>query len=185
MARIYSITRRKRDLPRGNKRAQPPLTRISTEALWQPTGVATLYSLAGYLGSSVRESLRSNRPIQYSPPPINPLATPQPSDTDPRDIRDIFVSLTGLPSLPLPSARVRPLALRVRRAGPSRLGRISPGGYLLDVAHRFESVFESWNRDARSGEARVCLRQNSGNRTKSNYLRDSCRWYIWDISWRI
>lgn len=135
-----------RDPSRGNPTTLPAVTLNSRRklALWQPAGVATLYSLAGYFDSSARESLRSNRPIRQ-PPLGQPSCHPGKLRIRILAIRDILVRLDVSPSPPLPSVSSLTPAIPVRR--PSCLGRISR--YPLDVAHRFESVFESWNRGAR------------------------------------
>lgn len=84
-------------------RTLPPPSTGSTEALRQPAGVATLYSLDGYLDSSAHESPRSNRPTPS--PPLNSsssrltlfyLPLCKATDSDPCAIRDTLVRLTGL-----------------------------------------------------------------------------------------
>lgn len=189
VAYVYSVTRGKHDRSRGNKRVQPPFLQSTFLNLYldgssltaggggRRGGCNTLFF--SWLSWFVCSRIPAIEPTNPALPPSlhsGPTLLPprKASDTDPRDTG--YPCQVGWPPV-TPSVRVRSLLfLFVVR---SRLGRISR--YPLDVAHRFESVFESWNR---GGEARKCLRQDSGNRTKSNYLRDSWRWCIRDISRR-
>lgn len=116
-----------------------------TGARWQPTGVATLYSVASYLDSSAHESIPAIEPSRNPPSFLfsRSLATPQSFGI--LAIGDTLVKLAGLPSSPRPPPLLWPL-----QATPVR--RIS--GEFHDTRSMWpidsESVFESWNRDARA-----------------------------------
>lgn len=160
VVRAYSITRRKHNPSRGNKKAILSAVTLNSyldgNSLTASGGRNTLFF--SWLSRFVCLRIPAIEPTNPAISSVNPLATPQSYGIRILAIRDILVRLAGLPSPRLPSARVwtpccpslPPSLLPVHR--PARLGRISR--YSLDVAHRFESVFESWNRGARSRVAR-------------------------------
>lgn len=167
MSREHFITRTKRDPTWENKRILSAVT-LNQLGRSSPTfgeGRNTLFF--SYLDSSAHESLRSNRPSPFT----RSLATPQSFGV--LAIRDTLVKLAGLPS---PPVTLGP-CVRSLQATPSHLERISR--YSFDAAHRFWKCLRILKSGTRRGRAgRGSSRQDSGNRTKSNYLRgDSCDVY--------
>jgi len=136
-------------------------------------GVATLYSLADYFHLLVNPCDQTDQSGNL----VNPLITPQSFGYG--SLR-YEISLSSWLASRHPRYP-RPESDPCHPHPPSRLGRISR--YPLDVAHRFESVFEIEVRAGWRGEG--MLETGFRNRTKSSYLRDSWRWCIRDISWRI